>query len=196
LTTGTPAPSSAICWNAGVECTGPDAMGVFSECHPRDAEDLERVERYTGYLVEELRENQGKDVIMLGILGVPSVTEHAPNPPYQPIAGGLQDLVYRNWIAGLYPAGDILPDDFAQGITAADKQFDFGIGPGCTGNDGSDFIGQAIPPVRMAAVCQALDLGDAPGEIRCCIESVCDEDYDPALTCLVGMLVQSPRMAR
>ncbi len=187
--TGMQAASSAICWNAGVTCTGPDANGVFSECHTRDEQDLQLVTRYTNYLIQELRGNQGKEIVMLGILGVPSVTAHSPDPPFTPTAGGMFDLVYRNWRDGQYPVGDILPDEFAMGETAADKQFDFGIGPGCTGIDAAgEPIGQAIPPVRMASVCQALDLGDAPGETRCCIESICDDDYGPAIGCLTGLL--------
>jgi hypothetical protein len=188
---GMPAPSSAICWNAGVECVGPDAMGVFSECNPRAAEDLQPIERYTNYLIGELRENQGKEVIMLGILGVPLVTAHNPDPPYQPTAGGVLDLVYRNWRDGQYPAGDILPDEFAMGETAADKQFDFGIGPGCTGTDAAgNFTGQAIPPVRIKKVCEDLNYVDASGEeqIRCCIESICDTDFSPAIRCLTGVI--------
>jgi hypothetical protein len=190
--TGTPQPSSAICWNAGVSCTGPDAMGVFSECHVEGGNGLQPIARYTDYILQELRGNQGKEVVMLGIVGVPPVYEHSADSPYQPTAGGAFDLVYRNWVDPLYPAGDILPDEWADGVTAADKQFDFGIGPGCTGtNDLGQFTAQAIPPVRMLSVCQALDLGEAPEDIHCCIESVCDSDYRPAIDCLAGMIAQS-----
>jgi hypothetical protein len=192
---GMAAPSSAICWNAGVECVGPDAMGVFSSCASRDADDLQPLARYTNYLITELRENQGKEVIMLGILGVPLVTEHNMDPPYQPIAGGVLDLVYRNWRDGQYPVGDILPDEFAAMVTAADKQFDFGIGPGCTGtNMAGEFTGQAIPPVRIREVCEGLNYVDeATGEtqIRCCIESICDDDFSPAIQCLTGIIQES-----
>ncbi|MCX4240970.1 vWA domain-containing protein [Paraliomyxa miuraensis] len=187
---GMTGPSSAICWNAGVSCTGPDAMGVFSECHSRDAEDLQPIERYTNYLINELRENQGKEVIMLGILGVPLVTAHNPDPPFQPTAGGVMTLEYRNWRDGQYPVGDILPDEFAMGESAADKQFDFGIGPGCTGQDSlGAFTGQAIPPVRIKEVCESLNL--ANGDIRCCIESICDDDFSPAIECLTGIIQES-----
>jgi hypothetical protein len=188
------APSSAICWNAGVECVGPDANGVFSGCTPRDADDLQPITRYTNYLINELRENQGKEVIMLGILGVPLVTAHNPDPPYQPIAGGVESLVYRNWRDGQYPAGDILPSEFAMNVTAAHKQFDFGIGPGCTGTDlAGNFTGQAIPPVRIRKVCEDLNYVDSSGkeQIRCCIESICDDDFSPAIECLTGIIQES-----
>jgi hypothetical protein len=183
---GTRSPSSAICWNAGVACNGPDAMGVYSDCASIDDDALEPVTRYTNYLVDELRENQDKEVVMLGLLGVPPVLEHDPIPPYAPTAGGVFDLVYRDWQDGEYPAGDILPDEWADGVTAEDKQFDFGIGPGCTGEDGmGGFTGQAIPNTRVMEVCQALDYD---GNLRCCIESICDVDFSGAMQCLSGII--------
>ncbi len=183
---GTRSASSAICWNAGVSCNGPDAMGVYSDCASIDDDALEPVSRYTDYLIGELRENQGKEVVMLGLLGVPPVLEHDPNPPYAPTAGGAFDLVYRTWEDGLYPAGDILPDEWADGVTAEDKQFAFGIGPGCTGEDGmGGFTGQAMPNTRVMEVCQALDYD---GNLRCCIESICDTDFSAAMQCLTGVI--------
>ena len=81
---------------------------------------------------------------------------------------------------------------FAMGETAADKQFDFGIGPGCTGQDSvGAFTGQAIPPVRVKEVCESLNLGPDPSDTRCCIESICDEDFSPAIRCLTGIIQES-----
>jgi hypothetical protein len=92
------------------------------------------------------------------------------------------DLVYRDWIAGAYPNGDILPGDDDAGT----KQFQFGIGPGCTGENGmGGFTGQAVPPVRVKEVCEALNEDD---KIRCCIESVCDTDFSGAISCLAGII--------
>jgi hypothetical protein len=183
--------TSALCWNAGVSCNGPDAMGVYSDCTSLDDGKLQPLSRYTDYLVDELRTKEGKEVIMLGILGVPLVTAYNMDPPYQPIAGGELDLVYRDWIDGEYPAGDILPTEFAAGVTAADKQFDFGIGPGCTGTDAmGNFTGQATPNTRVMEVCHALDYEDNSGEeqIRCCITSICDDDFSAAINCLTGII--------
>ena len=175
--------TSAVCWNAGVECGAPDGNGVYADCNSVDHGVLQPLTRYLNYLQGELIGNQNKEVIMLGILGVPEVTAHNPNPPYQPTAGGVMDLVYRDWIAGAYPAGDILPGDTD---SAADKQYQFGIGPGCTGEDGmGGFTGQAIPPVRIKEVCESLNEAD---KIRCCIESVCDTDFSGAIGCLAGIL--------
>lgn len=174
---GMPAASSAICWNAGVQCDGPNG-GIYENCTPVVDGPLQNTGRYTSYL-EFLRDEQGKDVFMIGYVGVPSVTEHAADPPFEPTGGGAAGLVPRTWIDGQYPAGDILPSEFADGVDAADKEFAFGVGPGCTGAqpDGS-FTGQAVPNHRVMEVCESLDtpaLGD--DGIRCAIESVCDGEY-------------------
>lgn len=183
--------SSAICWNAGVQCDGPDAMGVYTNCTSRAQEDLQPITRYTEYLINDLREDQGKEVIMLGILGVPPVTENNAEPPFEPIAGGVFDLVYRDWVDGQYPTGDILPTEFMNNVDAAEKQFDFGVGPGCTGEDGlGGFTGQAIPPVRIKEVCESLNLEGEDG-IRCCIESICDTDFSDAINCLTGIIQET-----
>ncbi|MBL4686995.1 MAG: hypothetical protein JKY37_20535 [Nannocystaceae bacterium] len=193
--------SSAICWNAGVQCTGPDANGVFSDCTSRQAEDLQPITRYTNYLINDLRDSQKKEVIMLGILGVPEVTAHNDEAPFEPTAGGVFALEYRNWVDGQYTGmpggGDILPDEFAMSVDAADKQFDFGIGPGCTGQDSlGAFTGQAIPPVRIKEVCEELNLKNEDGSIqgggvRCCIESICDTDFSDAIECLTGIIQET-----
>jgi len=187
--TGMLASSSAICWNAGVECNGPDASGVYSDCMSNDAvENLQPVARYTTYLVDDLRDFQGKEVFMLAVSGIPTVTQYAAEFPHQPEAGGVFDLVYRNWVDGQFPAGDILPTDFNNGLTADDKQFDFGIGPGCTGQNGlGDFTGQAMPPVRVREVCEALNLEGADGT-RCCMTSICDEDLSDAMSCMTNLV--------
>jgi hypothetical protein len=190
--------SSAICWNAGVTCDGPDADGIYSDCRSVTEVRLQPVGRYTGYLVDELRENQGRGVVMLAIVGVPHVTAHNPNTPHEPTQGGVFDLVYRTWQDGVYPAGDILPEDAQNGKDAASKQFDYGIGPGCTGEDGiGGFVGQGLPPVRIKEVCEALNYewGDDYVEPRCCIESICDADHHAAVGCLTGMIsvaIESP----
>jgi hypothetical protein len=87
----------------------------------------------------------------------------------------------------VWPTGDLLPGD---PDTAAEKEWEFGIGPGCTGDDGMNgFTGQAVPPVRVKEVCQALD--ESEDQIRCCIESICDSDFSPALRCLSGIIQTS-----
>ncbi|KIG12970.1 hypothetical protein DB30_00854 [Enhygromyxa salina] len=174
--------TSAVCWNAGVDCGMPDMDGTFPDCVSLDTGALHPVNRYRAYLEDELIEHQNKNVVMLGIVGVPPVTAHNPRPPFEPTAGGVADLLYREWKDGPYPSGDMLPGD----LDPAHKQFQFGIGPGCTSEDGmGGFRGQAIPPVRLREVCEGLD---EPDRVRCCLESICDNDYSAAFTCLGGMI--------
>jgi hypothetical protein len=186
-----PQATSAVCWNAGVTCEDGNNDGVYESCGSAINPALHDVDRYTDYL-DYLVEDRDKEVVMLGILGVPPVTAHNQNPPYQPTAGGVQGLVYRDWINGEYPAGDILPDEWAEGVDVEDKRFDFGtIGPGCTGvDDLGGFTGQAIPPVRIREVCEHLNGVDEDGNerIRCCIESICDTDFSDAIQCLTGII--------
>ena len=155
--------SSAVCWNSGVDCGAPDANGVYADCHAIDNGVLHPIDRYLTYLRDEVIGDQNKEVVMLGILGVPTVTKRSPELPYQPIDGGIDDLVYAQ-----------SPDP--------NSEFEFGIGPGCTSEDGSY---PAIPPVRLAEVCEGLD---DETRIRCIIESVCDPSYDDAFVGLAGLI--------
>jgi hypothetical protein len=191
---GVPQATSAICFNAGVSCEDVDGDGIYESCTASDAEVLHPIERYTTYL-DYLTQQQGKQVVMLGILGVPTVVAHSPDPPYEPIAGGVADLVYREWQDFAYPAGDILPDEWDAGVDAADKTFEYGaLGPGCTGVDERGaFTGQGLPPVRLRQVCESLDHVDeqtGDTQVRCCIESICDTDFSPAIGCLTGVISQ------
>ncbi len=188
---GVPRTSSAICFNAGVTCIDDDGDGLYEDCGSQDTGALLPVERYISYF--DWLEQQGKEVVMLGLLGVPEVVAHSPEPPYEPIAGGAVDLLYRGeWVDMPYPAGDIVPRDWDYGIRAADNVFRFGdLAPGCFGSDDSgDVTGHALPPVRIREVCESLD-GETPqGDVatRCCIESVCGSDYAASYECLTGMM--------
>jgi hypothetical protein len=177
--TGEPSVTSAVCWNAGTDCEGPNADGRYT-CTPNDDGPMHPTDRYVSALRDTLVLGEDKPVVMLGILGVPPVTEHNVDIPFEPVLGGLFDLVIRDW-----QDEDILPSDAAQGVTAADKQFVFGVGPGCS-RPQSTAVAQAIPPVRIPAVCEALNEEDSAA--RCCIESICDDDYSAGMGCLTGML--------
>ncbi len=183
--TGTPALSSALCWNAGVDCV--DQGGGVYDCQPNDAENLQPVDRYAAYL-EYLWQTQNKPVFMLGLLGVPAVTEHNPDPPFEPIEGGQYGLVISDW-----SEDDVLPQDAKAGVGAADLQFNYGVGPGCS-RPQSTSIAQALPPIRTLEVCSRLsDQVDAIGNsvATCCIESICDDDYTSGMRCLANMLVDN-----
>lgn len=178
---GTKRPSSAICWNAGVDCQGPNGKDEFINCESTPGP-LVPVARYTDYFDDLLGE--GKQIMMLGILGVPEVTAHDTEPPYLPIEGGIEEVTYRLWRDGPHPDGDLLPGSPSAEILS----FIYGVGPGCTGgNAQSGFTGQALPPVRIKEVCQSLD-GPHRDSVRCCIESICDDDFSSAVRCLTGLV--------
>lgn len=189
--TGSPAASSALCWNAGVECDGPDGAGNYSNCTSRNEERLHGVDGYADFLNEELGAAHGRNVFMLPIIGVPPVLAHNPDPPFQPTAGGAPDLIHRDWIDAPYPVGDLSEDDLANGTTAANKRFEYGVAPGCStpGNPEST-LRQGIAPVRMLEVCESLDFQDEEGNdlARCCVESICDDDPNGSMICFAGML--------
>lgn len=191
--TGTPQSTSAICFNAGVTCTDANGDGLYEGgCAAQNSEVLHPVSRYTQY-IDYLSEAHGKEIVMLSMVGVPPVVSHSADLPYEPTEGGLIGLLYRNWIDGPYPNGDIIPDEWTEGQTAAHKIFLTGdLGPGCNeANAMGEFTGQALPPVRIRDVCQNLDsIDEDSGDaiVRCCIESVCGDDFEPAMRCLSGML--------
>lgn len=147
------APTSAVCWNAGVECEGsiPDPEGeLFETCRPAnksaagtDVPDDEAVLTPVGQYVDlfadvlaDKRATSNASVFLFGVLGVPS---GYPNNPI-----------------------DFRP--------SADPQYqsDFGIGPGCQNGDIT-----AVPPVRQLAVIEAFDYEDVPGRQ---VFSICDLD--------------------
>ena len=179
---GQPAATSAMCWNAGVDCDGPDGSGNY-DCSPAAGGPLHATDRYVDYLRETLVIDQKKPVTMLSIIGVPPVLAHNADPPFEAIEGGLFDLQIRDW-----QDEDVLPDEAAQGVTAEDKHFLWGIGPGCS-QPQSTAHAQAVPPVRIPAVCESLNVDD---RVRCCIESICDDDYGAGMQCLAWSLT-NPR---
>ncbi len=112
--TGQAAASSALCWNAGVSCddAGP---GQYENCIATAGNGLQPVTRYTNYLVDTLHDGDGREVVMMVLSGVS--------------VNGADQTQVHDWTAA-----DLSPDDVAAGVTAEDKQFDFGVGPGCGGS--------------------------------------------------------------
>ncbi|MEM6989997.1 MAG: VWA domain-containing protein [Myxococcota bacterium] len=64
-------------------------------------------------------------------------------------------------------------------------QEDFGIGPGC-----SSLAGEAVPPVRVREVTEALAIGDAQSMF-----SICESDYTSALQALAAQVFDQMRPA-
>jgi len=159
-----PLPSSAVCWNAGVACTGgPD---VYDECHAEnkdvdggvgasdDAAVLLPVSRYAE-LLQELEDRKreivpNQEVVVAAITGVP--------PGYETDQA---ELVYAR-------ANDALIQD------------EYGIGPGCVRlADGS--IG--IPPVRERELAEAFEVDGQRN-----LYSICADDFAPALDAIGGAI--------
>ncbi|MEM9452584.1 MAG: hypothetical protein AAGF11_00295 [Myxococcota bacterium] len=186
--TAAPQASSAACWNMGVECEDLDNDGIYESCESAQNYGMHPTSRYIQYL-DYLRDDLGKDVFMMEVTGVPPVIAHNPEAPFLPISGGVHDLLYRDWVDLPYPSGDIDPQEWAQGIRASNKQFELGIGPGCTVEDDQGAFQQATPPVRMLEVCDSLNFGDPEFGSRCCVESVCDHRLSTSYACLTGMLM-------
>ena len=146
------APSSAVCWNAGVECTG--GPGAYDECHSVDLD------------------------VNAGPVGEAAAESDAVLRPVSRYADFLQELedgkkqinpgaeVVFAILGGVQPDGTVLYED---GISGQDV-LDFGIGPGCQG----DSI-RAFPPVRMRELADTLGGGAYPNRF-----SICDRDYTAA----------------
>jgi len=147
-------PSAAVCWNAGVECTG-DAS-TYDSCEPANkdisgelgATDgdsvLQPLDRYIGLVARIDKEKKMVD-------------------------DGLEVIVAL--IGGVDGAGEPVYADVSE--TDPDFHAEFGIGPGC---EAALAAGQlepmrAVPPVRLRDFTNAF----TPGNLA----SICADDYSP-----------------
>jgi hypothetical protein len=172
------APTSAMCWNAGVMCTGDGA--TYSECHAEnydiagkpgaaDADAvLQPISKYINFLqgIEDAkRDAVGDDaeVLVSLIAGVPRGYETEGGP----------GLVYQN------------ADD-------PEFQSNFGIGPGCVLPSGDPDVPDqtAITPVREREFAEAFEVGDSRN-----LYSICQTDYTGALKSIADKLVQQIKPA-
>lgn len=156
------APTSAVCWNAGVACSG---AGPYDECHAQDknvdgieagSENdavLHPVARYVDFLAELEQQKQALDpaarVLVAVIGGVP--------PGYEKGA----EISYA-------PASD------------PDIQNNFGIGPACIKFDN---IGIAVPAVRERELAEAFTSDGSRN-----LWSVCDPSLDGAMSGIAQMI--------
>lgn len=170
----TPSPSSAVCWNAGVACTG---SGTYDECHsvnldtqgsqiPEDGDPandavLRPLSRYTNFVQEFENSKQvltpSQEVLVALIGGVDGGV--SPDAP--------ATITYQD------------------AISDAQFQADFGIGPGCEST-----AGRAVPPVRLAEFAGAFAVGDTKNMF-----SICDADYSPALRAIAEAIADQVRPA-
>jgi hypothetical protein len=170
-------PSSAVCWNAGVQCE-PAGASTYDSCVPANkdfegnpvpdsrADDdavLYPVSRYVD-LVQELEDakqdlNPGQEVLVAAITGVPTN----------------------------YPTGEIT---YAVGPNAADStsfQAKFGIAPGCS----TPGLAEAVPPVRIKAFADAFLISDDDVNLF----SVCKPSYEDALKAIADAIRDQIRPA-
>lgn len=163
-----PAPTSAVCWNAGVRCEGPGPLyaGCSAENHDiqgdpgvsDDAAVLQPVSHYIDFLqaIEDQKRvfDSFAEVRMMMIAGVP--------PGYETHES---ELVYED---------------------AADPQvqLDFGIGHGCID---AESLG-AVPPVREREVAEAFAVDENRD-----IFSICDSDYSAALAAIATRIADQIR---
>jgi hypothetical protein len=162
-----PQPTSALCWKAGVECTG---SSPYTECHAAnygldgnvgaaDADAvLKPVQTYIDFVKtieaakKDIDENQR--ILVSMIAGVPVGYDKRST-----------ELIYQ----------DALPSDFPN---SPNYQDNFGIGPGCVLGDPLDPDSTAVPPVREREFAEAFI--DAKANERN-LYSICQEDYSGAL---------------
>jgi hypothetical protein len=149
-----PVPSSALCWNAGVQCSGDPSN--YDSCDPV---------------------NKGAD----GTLNVSD--DDAVLYPVSRYINLLDDVEFakqeldpeQEIIVALIAGVDATGTPFYADAEDPDFQDTFGIGPGCMAPNPlnpSEPI-QAVPPVRLRDVTNAF----TPGNMF----SICEQDYSPAL---------------
>jgi hypothetical protein len=161
-------PTSAVCWNAGVVCTG--GPGTYNDCksinydvngvetNDSAAAVLHPLSRYNdllqGFENSKKMLNPDQEVIVAVLSGVPDG-----------YSSGMADITYAD---------------------SADPVFqnDFGIGPGCADLANNQ---TAVPPVRMRE--WAENFGDRN------LYSICDDDYTPALKAIADRIASQIRPA-
>ncbi len=162
-------PSSALCWNAGVECTGSDPTS-YDSCDAANKD-------VNGNLTED-----------------PAAAVLHPMDRYIGLVQGLEDdkkdinadqEVIVALIGGVSNEGQALYGDVS--ATNPNFQEDFGIGPGCTAPNpfedpdvpGDEFV-EAVPPVRLRDFTNAFTQNN--------MFSVCNENYQPALQAIADRI--------
>ena len=163
-----PAPTSALCWRAGVKCDGssPTWDRCYASNHGLDgaadvadtAAVLQPLSKYTNFvqgLEDQKREIQAdQEVLVALIAGVPVGYDK-----------NTAEIIYED------------TDDVAY-------QTDFGIGPGCVlaGMNG-DPDSRAVPPVREREFAEAFQVGDQRN-----LFSICQNDYSGALQAIAAKI--------
>jgi hypothetical protein len=165
---GQSSPTSAVCWNAGVECTGGEGGGPYEECHAVDkdvdgnvvsasaaADDavLHPLARYVD-LLQAYEDDKEREVLIASIDGVPEGYEM-----------GSVDMRYQDSLD-------------------TQDQLDFGIGPACETSNG-----KAVPSVRVRELAEAFNVPLEMNPNSRNLYSACAENYDTALDGIVDAII-------
>ncbi len=161
------APTSAVCWNAGVACTG--GPGTYEGCNSIDLD-------ADGNEVTDDPEN---DAVLRPISRYIDFVQEFENNK-QDITPEQEVLVAV--IGGVNADGTVTYQDALQDMNF---QNDFGVGPGC-----SSTAGTAVPPVRLKEFADAFAVGSANNMF-----SICEEDYSPALRAIATAIADQVRPA-
>ena len=161
-----PAPSSAVCWNAGVACTG---AGTYEECHSVDL----------GVDGNEVSGNPDDEAVLRPLSRYTSFVQEFENSK-QRITPDQEVLVAV--IGGVNSDGTITYQD---ALTDPEFQSDFGVGPGC-----SSTAGKAVPPVRLAEFAREFQVGGQRNMF-----SICESDYSPALEAIAEAIADQVKPA-
>jgi hypothetical protein len=160
--------TSAVCWNAGVTCTGDspydDCVATDLDANAQPTTDptqmvLQPVSRYVGLLEGIAAQKlEGREVMVSVIAGVPSGYNT-----------GAAEQVFADSEDPIFQAK-------------------FGIGPGCE-NEVDGVLQQAVPPVRLETFASAFMSPALPEGARN-LYSVCDADYSPAIKDIIAGIEQ------
>jgi hypothetical protein len=164
-------PTSALCWNAGVQCSGDPSN--YEDCEPvnkdvngnvgvsDDDAVLHPMSRYVGLVAGIEAEKQlinPEQEVIVGLIGGVSLADNRPH--YSDVSD---------------------TDPF--------WQESFGIGPGCEApnpNNPDEPI-RAVPPVRLREMTESF----SPGNMF----SICNSDYSPALESIANAIREQIRPA-
>ena len=160
-------PTSAVCWNAGVACSG---AGTYDDCFAVDLD-------VDGNEVSAA--NAPDDAVLRPLSRYIDLVQEYEDQKQQ--INPDQEIVVAV-LGGVGRNGTILYQD-----SVSDPQFqdDFGIGPGC-----SSPTGDAVPLVRLAQFAEAFQIGGAQS-----LFSICAQDYGPALQAIAESIADQLRPA-
>jgi hypothetical protein len=150
-------PSSAVCWNAGVTCTGDPTQ--YDGCEPAEKN------------VEGDETTTFVDVVLHPLARYIETLEgiHLQKQEFN-----IHHELVFTLIAGVEGNGADWSVTYADAIDP-EYQLAYGIGPGCTSMAGDT----AVPPVRMRAVAEDIEPIGSTGPLG--LYSVCESDYTAAM---------------